>query len=194
MEVTLIPLWNHQGIIPPIDENDPTSPTRSPYPTDVRQVVDRYSTTIERCEVLEGFLAHRAEIHRMGITAGFQWLDGSFMEDVEMLLSRPPNDMDVVMFADVPPAVEQSLQPLDVQILVDNPWIKANYKVDFYAFTLSEPPETLIELAAYWYSMWSHRRSLQWKGFLSVRLEPGFDQDASDLLRIRKQELQNEQN
>jgi hypothetical protein len=130
----------------------------------------------------------------MGITAGFQWLDGSFMEDVEMLLSRPPNDMDVVMFADVPPAVEQSLQPLDVQILVDNPWIKANYKVDFYAFTLSEPPETLIELAAYWYSMWSHRRSLQWKGFLSVRLEPGFDQDASDLLRIRKQELQNEQN
>lgn len=190
----MIPLWSHQGIIPPIDESDPTSPTRSPYSTDVRQVVDRYSTTIERCDVLEGFLAHRAEVHRMGITSGFQWLDGSFMEDVEMLLGRPPNDMDVVMFADIPLAIEQSLQPLDVKILTNNHWIKANYKVDFYLVELSVNPETLIELSTYWYSMWSHRRTLQWKGFLSVRLDPGFDQEASTLLGIRRQELQNEQN
>jgi hypothetical protein len=194
MEVSLIPFWNHQGVIPPIDEQDPTSPTRAPYPTDVRQVIDRFSTTLERCEVLEGFLAHRAEMHRMGIVSGTQWLDGSFMENVEMLEGRAPNDMDVVTFADVSPAIQQALTQPDIQKLVDNAWIKATYKVDFYITLLSEPPETLIELAAYWYSMWSHRRSQQWKGFLSVKLEPGQDQDASDLLVIRKQELQNEQN
>lgn len=190
----MIPLWNHQGVIPPIDEQDPTSLVRAPYPTDVRQVIERFSTTLERCSVLAGFLGHRAELHRMGITSGVQWLDGSFMENVEMLESRPPNDMDVVTFADVTDAVQQALNSQDVQILVDNPWIKANYKVDFYLSLLSDAPENLIELAAYWYSMWSHRRSQQWKGFLSVRLDPAHDHDASDLLAIRTQELQNEQN
>ncbi|EOG8356957.1 TPA: hypothetical protein ACMFQU_006053 [Pseudomonas aeruginosa] len=192
--MNLIPLWNHQGIIPPIDESNPTSPVRAPYQTDVVQIVERYATTFERCDVLEGFLSHRAQIHRMGIASGFQWLDGSFMENVELLEGRHPNDMDVVMFADIPKAVEQALQPQDIQMLVDNPWIKENYKVDFYLLPLSESPETLIEMAAYWYSMWSHRRSMQWKGFLSVRLESGLDQNALDLLRARRQEIQHEQN
>ncbi|CRN82507.1 hypothetical protein PAERUG_P40_Scotland_4_VIM_2_09_12_04515 [Pseudomonas aeruginosa] len=116
------------------------------------------------------------------------------MENVELLEGRHPNDMDVVMFADIPKAVEQALQPQDIQMLVDNPWIKENYKVDFYLLPLSESPETLIEMAAYWYSMWSHRRSMQWKGFLSVRLESGLDQNALDLLRARRQEIQHEQN
>ncbi|BGD48089.1 TPA: DUF6932 family protein [Pseudomonas aeruginosa] len=190
----MIPLWNHQGIIPPIDESNPTSPVRAPYQTDMVQIVERYATTFERCDVLEGFLSHRAQIHRMGIASGFQWLDGSFMENVELLEGRHPNDMDVVMFADIPKAVEQALQPQDIQMLVDNPWIKENYKVDFYLLPLSESPETLIEMAAYWYSMWSHRRSMQWKGFLSVRLESGLDQNALDLLRARRQEIQHEQN
>ncbi|EPK8553330.1 DUF6932 family protein [Pseudomonas aeruginosa] len=192
--MNLIPLWNHQGIIPPIDESNPTSPVRAPYQTDMVQIVERYATTFERCDVLEGFLSHRAQIHRMGIASGFQWLDGSFMENVELLEGRHPNDMDVVMFADIPKAVEQALQPQDIQMLVDNPWIKENYKVDFYLLPLSESPETLIEMAAYWYSMWSHRRSMQWKGFLSVRLESGLDQNALDLLRARRQEIQHEQN
>ncbi|MGC7050606.1 DUF6932 family protein [Pseudomonas aeruginosa] len=192
--MNLIPLWNHQGIIPPIDESNPTSPVRAPYQTDVVQIVERYATTFERCDVLEGFLSHRAQIHRMGIASGFQWLDGSFMENVELLEGRHPNDMDVVMFADIPKAVEQALQPQDIQMLVDNPWIKENYKVDFYLLPLSESPETLIEMAAYWYSMWSHRRSMQWKGFLSVRLESGLDQNALDLLRARRQEIKHEQN
>ncbi|GKQ32696.1 hypothetical protein PSTH1771_11480 [Pseudomonas syringae pv. theae] len=190
----LIPLWNHQGVIPPIDEQNPTSFERAPYPTDLKQVVERFSTSLERCEVLEGFLSHRSEMHRMGIVSGIQWLDGSFMENVEMLENRPPNDMDVVTFADVSANVQQSLSAGDVQKLTDVDWIKATYKVDFYINLLSDPPETLIELAAYWYSMWSHRRSQQWKGFLSVKLDASQDQAASDLLGIRKRELQNEQN
>lgn len=190
----MIPQWNHQGIIPPIDESDPTSLERAPYAVTALQVVERFSTSLERCAVLEGFLSHRAHMHQIGIAGGFQWLDGSFMEHVELLESRPPNDMDVVSFADIPSVVEQSLTAEDLRALADSLWIKATYKVDHYIVPLSESPETLIEMSAYWYSMWSHRRSMQWKGFLSVRLEPGFDQEALDLLIARKQELQNEQN
>ncbi|WP_258042044.1 DUF6932 family protein [Pseudomonas syringae] len=188
----LIPLWDHQGVIPPINERNPTSFERAPYPTDVKRLIDRFSTTLERCEVLEGFLSHRSEIHRMGIVSGIQWLNGSFMENVEMLEGRPPNDMDVVTFADVSAAIQQSLTADDVQKLTDTEWIKTSYRVDFYINLLSDPPETLIELAVYWYSMWSHRRSQQWKGFLSVKLDPLHDQAAADLLGIRKRELQNE--
>lgn len=190
----MIPLWNHQGIIPPINESNPTSPERAPYQVNVHQVVERFSTTVDRCIVLDGFLSHRAEVHKLGIISGFQWLDGSFMENVELLEGRPPNDMDVVTFADISAEVEQSLQAADLKMLTDNDWIKATYKVDFYITPLSESPEMLIEMAAYWYSMWSHRRSQQWKGYLSVRLEPDHDQVAKDLLEMRKQELLDEQN
>jgi len=85
----------------------------------------------------------------MGIVSGIQWLNGSFMENVEMLEGRPPNDMDVVTFADVSAAIQQSLTADDVQKLTDTEWIKTSYRVDFYINLLSDPPETLIELAAY---------------------------------------------
>ncbi|WP_236730522.1 DUF6932 family protein [Pseudomonas amygdali] len=190
----LIPFWTNQGLLPPIDEQDPTSPNRAPYPTDVLQVTERFSTSIERCLVLEGFLAHRAEIHKIGISGGIQWLNGSFMENIELLEGRPPNDMDVMTFADISPGAQASLTQDDVRVLTDNLWIKANYKVDFYLALLSDHPEALIELAAYWYSMWAHRRSQQWKGFLSVSLDPTYDQQATDFLIVRKQEIQDEQN
>ncbi|QLG96451.1 hypothetical protein HZF02_17005 [Pseudomonas yamanorum] len=130
----------------------------------------------------------------MGVVSGFQWLNGSFMEHVELLEGRAPNDMDVVTFADIRPEVEAALTPEDIKALTDNPWIKQTYKVDFYLLPLSEPAEFLVEMSAYWYSMWSHRRSQQWKGFLSVRLEPHHDDSARRLLENRKREVQNEQN
>ncbi|MCF5221032.1 hypothetical protein GIW34_22655, partial [Pseudomonas syringae] len=68
----------------------------------------------------------------MGIVSGIQWLNGSFMENVEMLEGRPPNDMDVVTFADVSAAIQQSLTADDVQKLTDTEWIKTSYRVDFY--------------------------------------------------------------
>jgi hypothetical protein len=35
--------------------------------------------------------------------------------------------------------------------------------------------ERLVNRAAYWYSMWSHRRDFSWKGFLQVDLAPTED-------------------
>ena len=35
---------------------------------------------------------------KIGIGSGFQWLDGSFLENVEMTEKRDPGDLDLVTF------------------------------------------------------------------------------------------------
>jgi hypothetical protein len=63
------------------------------------EVVLRYGVTAERAAILTGLLDYRAALRNVGIMDGFQWLDGSFVEDVEAIRSRPPSDIDVVTFA-----------------------------------------------------------------------------------------------
>ena len=93
-----IPGWNALGLLPPIDPELPASPCRSPYPVSLKDVVMRFSTSPERRAVLKGFLDYRRELHRIGIVDGIQWIDGSFLEDVEMIENRSPRDIDVVSF------------------------------------------------------------------------------------------------
>ena len=45
-------------------------------------------------------------------------------------------------------------------------------------------PSKLTTLAAYWYSMWSHRRNQAWKGYLQVELSPSEDARAAALLLL----------
>jgi len=40
-------------------------------------------------------------------------------------------------------------------------------------------PERLVAHSAYWYSVWSHRRSQLWKGFVQVDLADTEDAAAS---------------
>ncbi|WP_225922790.1 DUF6932 family protein [Pseudomonas hamedanensis] len=96
----MIPEWNAEGVLPPINNNDPIGSDRAPYHVSLEQVVDRFATSPDRCDIFAGYLAHRAELHRMGMDSGFQWLDGSFTEDIEMLENRAPRDIDVVTFTD----------------------------------------------------------------------------------------------
>lgn len=130
--------------------------------------------------MLDGFLRYRGALHAAGLTRGFQWLDGSFLEWIEILENRPPKDLDLVTFFYFPKgdAAQQLLNlhpdvlPLDEPIRQD---LKRRYYVDAYIVDLGAPPEDLIEQATYWYSMWSHRRSREWKGFLQVDLSPAED-------------------
>ena len=91
-----IPTWTAEGVLPPIDAVAATSANRAPYPVSLYDLVVRFGTSLARCEILRGFLSHRAALHANGYRAGFQWLDGSFMEDIEGLEARTPKDMDVV--------------------------------------------------------------------------------------------------
>lgn len=168
-----IPQWTAEGVLPPMDAANPTSTTRAPYPVSLYDVVARFATSPARCAILDGYLRHRAALHALGYRVGFQWLDGSFMEDVETREARTPNDIDVVTFLDAPGAGVPG--PGDDDAL-DHAASKRRFKVDSYLIELDQtPPRELAFWSAYWYSVWAHRRNQVWKGFLQVDLAPGED-------------------
>ncbi|HHO8058170.1 TPA: hypothetical protein ACRX3G_002852 [Pseudomonas aeruginosa] len=186
-------LWNAEGLIPPIDDSNPVSPQRSPYWLTLPDFVRLFATSVDRCDVLAGYLAHRGELHRIGLIDGFQWLNGSFSENIELIEGRSPRDVDVVTYCRQGDAFFDALEPDALKVVDDHDWIKAWYKVDFYIQSLSDAPEVLVQMSAYWYSMWSHRRSKQWKGFIAVDLAPDADAEASQALEDRREELEHEQ-
>ncbi len=176
-----VPQWDSMGVIPPIDLADPTSADRSPYNVSLIDLIKRYSTSPKRIEILQGFLNYRAALHRMGLVAGFQWLDGSFIENVELIEGRDPKDIDVVTFVDNSSAF---IHPTGSDInALDHDMAKLNYLVDSFFVEIDKiDAKTLIELSTYWYSMWSHRRDFRWKGFLQIDLNSADDTQANTLL------------
>ncbi|MDG4560911.1 MAG: hypothetical protein P9E88_06425 [Candidatus Competibacter sp.] len=180
MTLVPIPAWNAQGVIPPINALNPTSVERSPYTVSLIDFVDQFSTSPERRNVLQGFLRYRLALHSAGLTQGFQWLNGSFLEDVETLEGRAPRDLDVVTFYRLPAGQSQQ----DVQLLAPHLFpinrtaqeqLKANFHVDAYLVHLGMIPERLVERSTYWYSLWSHRRNQLWKGYVQINLAPTED-------------------
>jgi len=121
---------------------------------------------------LVGLLDFRAMLYRFGLEEGFQWLDGSFLENIELLESRAPRDIDVVTFVPSMASIPESEQ--DVEL--DHAALKDRFHVDAYFVETEElPAELLISVSAYWYSVWSHRRTHVWKGYLQIRLDPAED-------------------
>ena len=176
--------WNIAGVLPPVRPGMPGHhPDRSPYAVPLADVVEKFSTSPERINILQGFLQLRAALHSLGISSGFQWIDGSFLENVELLEARPPADIDVVTYFDLPAGKSQlDLYNLNPQ-LFDQPFVKTTYKVDHYPFVLGGTVGVhQVRQITYWYSMWSHRRDGLWKGFLQVSLDPVEDIQALQIL------------
>lgn len=188
----MIPSWNHDGLLPPVNEANPTGPDRSPYMTDVAALVSRFAFNLQRCHILEGYLSHREKLHQLGLNEGFQWINGSFIEHIEIIENRLPNDIDVVTFLPQELTILEAFSEEDIRLLVDQQLIKNRFKVDFYVQSLRDDPESLVSMCAYWYGMWSHRRSMQWKGFLKVSLETIKDAEAKEILSSRIMEFANE--
>lgn len=183
MNALPIPDWTADGILPPVDLADPTSIVRSPYRVDLPDFALRFAMSAERITIIDGLLKYRSELHAVGLTRGFQWIDGSFLENVEILRSRAPKDVDVVTFYDLPPGETQA------SILARNPGLfnhdqlKARFSVDAYCHHLGSPSQDLVWLSAYWYGVWSHQRStFVWKGFVQVDLDPSQDANARGIL------------
>jgi len=186
----MIPAWNISGVLPPIRPGEPGhGADRSPYVAPLHRVVERFAVSSERIPILQGFLDYRHALHGIGIVNGFQWLDGSFMEQTEILESRSPNDVDVVTFFHLPTGMDQQSLAQDHGDLFRPALTKAQFHVDGYPCLLGEPTEYRHERQiAYWYSMWSHRRNGVWKGFVQVDLSPREDQAAGRALDFIRQE------
>ena len=158
------------------------SPDRSPYSTDTMSLVDFFATSPERIHILDGLLRFRSELYQAGITSGFQWVDGSYLENIEVLENRPPNDMDIVTFTDFTGLDQQALITNHPTLFIPNK-AKEIYSIDAYYVELGNQLEQeSVRLVSYWYSMWSHRRNGVWKGFLQIKLDSANDACARTLL------------
>lgn len=185
---TDIPDWNPIGVLPPINEFDPVGFGRSPYKTNTLELVDRFAFNSKRASILSGFLAFRDRLYKTGMSNGFQWIDGSFTENIELTGARKPNDIDVVTFFKVPEGeTQQSIMAREINLFhpAHGDWRKKNFLVDAYFQCLDVSPVSLVERSVYWYSMWSHKRDMSWKGFLQVPLSKDDDIQANTLLKQR---------
>lgn len=176
MSPSAIPAWSPEGFLPPVNPLAPTSADRSPYRVTLTDFILHFNTSPNRNEILSGLLAFRAALHAIGLVSGFQWVDGSFLEHVEVTERRSPNDLDVVTFFEMPSGDDQaSLFSKDPNVF-NNGLVKTTHKLDSYFVEISTSDAIgLIEQTSYWYSLWSHRRDQRWKGFVQIALDPSED-------------------
>jgi hypothetical protein len=175
-----IPAFTIDGVLPPyIGADGPGGAHHdmSPYLTTSLEVVVTFGTSPGRRDILKGWLTHRASLRKLGFINGFQWLDGSFVEQKE------PGDIDVMSFLYRPPRM--SVLEL-AAVMRANPeqfhrkTVKAKYKVDHFNLDLSGSPENLVRISRYYLGLFSHRREDGvWKGMLEVGMLDEADDQAA---------------
>lgn len=178
-----IPAFTAEGVLPPHLGNPTKRGELSPYPVTTLELCGRFNSSPKRISILRGFLEFRAQLRAAGITAGFHWLDGSFLEDVEHTEGRDPNDLDVVTFFLSPSMAFVRDLATTHGHLIDRPSIKKSFFLDHFLFDLHDHPEAVVEHARYWTHLFSHRRDKLWKGMLRIELNTvADDADAAKLL------------
>ncbi len=181
----MIPDFEMSGVLPPFIGDDPTkADNMSPYVATMYEVVDHFGTSPHRLVLLKGLLDFRQSLWNSGIRTGMQWLDGSFMENIEDTEERAPNDIDVVTFFHRPVPHEEFSNWVSVnRDLLDPRKTKTIYKCDAYAVYLSADPIGIVSQTRYWFGLFSHKRvSGLWKGMVQVPLDASDDQNARSLL------------
>lgn len=186
-----IPAFDGRGLLPPFEGSDETTPNRSPYDATMVEVAARFGVTADRKALIGGLLDYRALLGQLGYTDGVQFVDGSFVEDVEAREGRPPRDIDVFSFL-VRPALYQTDPGLWAskgfaewaQEVVDRARNKARFNLDTYAVAVDQHNGLqIIPTTIYWYSLFAHRRvTHDWKGFLRVPLDAAADANARSLI------------
>lgn len=154
----VIPEFNHSFVLPPFVGEQLGHAQGSPYPVTALELVQRFAISTERCVILSGLMDYRAALRRLGFVQGFQWLDGSFVENIEAHQNRAPNDVDVVTFAYAP----DGLSSADVQTLMNankdlfvKECCQEKFRCDPMMINLGKPPEKLIQDVRYWYGLFS---------------------------------------
>lgn len=171
----VIPAFNHSHVLPPYEGERMSSASSSPYLVGASELVQRFATSTERCVILDGLLRYRAELRALGFVQGFQWLDGSFTENIEARESRPPKDVDLVTFSHRPAGMDDAAIKNLLATrpdLFDQERCKHQFHCDTNIVSLSTRPEWLVTQSRYWYGLYSHRRGdALWKGMLQLPLD-----------------------
>ena len=178
-ERVLIPQFNLNGVLPPFIGATPGAQMAfsSPYSCTSVELVERFSTSAHRRNLLDGFFQFRASLRESGIVSGFQWLDGSFTEDVESD-GREPNDIDVVTLAYRPDGLALNSQEWTEFVrdqstggIFDRVRNRERFTCDTFFVDLNTLPHVVARQAAYWTALFSHQRNtFQWKGMVALPL------------------------
>ena len=131
---------------------------------------------------MNGLLDLRASFRSAGLREGFQWVDGSFVDDPGHR-TEEPKDIDVVTFFHLPPGETQQSFSTKNSPIFDASANKIRYGVHSY-FVVLDPNNIayMIDRTCYWNSFWSHDRESQWKGYLEIPLSSGDDEEAKAVL------------
>ena len=181
----MIPQINESGVLPPFLPNClPTMRNAvAPYQATLEEFIVKYATTNARKNLLKGYLEYRRDLKDKGISVGFQWIDGSFTENVEVLRKRPPSDIDIITFFLRPEEYiendkwEQYVK--DNMQLFNQNYLKTSYHCHSFYVDMNIHPIFVVKNVTYLYGLFSHQReTFIWKGMLELDLaesETGFD-------------------
>lgn len=156
------------------------------------ELVQRFGYTLRRRQLLRNLIAYRALFASDNYVQGVQFIDGSFVEDVETVQNRDPNDIDVFTLVYPPEKYQLDFdlwlsqgQPLWEQQLTNRPQNKRLFSLDTYGIIVDDqvPIFRTMHDIMYWYGLFSHQRNtFQWKGFVALELNTDDDQVALTIL------------
>lgn len=190
----MIPSFNQSGVLPPfLPGSLPIqSGAMAPYKVTLLEVVQRFSAGNVRPDIVRGLIDYRAALRAVGVSSGFQWIDGSFVEDIENNQGRPPNDVDTVTFALRPLAHQKqehwnNLVNQRAELFIPAE-CKKRFRCDAYYVDMNLPPRSLVDQARYWFGLFSHQRDTYlWKGMLEIPLDD--DKDVIAFLNDRSRNV-----
>jgi hypothetical protein len=184
-----IPPFDGRGFLPPFLGANATTPQRSPYDATMSELVGALATSSERENLIFGLIEYRALLNGCGYVDGLQFVDGSFVENIELREGRQPGDIDVFTFA-MPAAQYVGNAALWASTgfpqwqgqIVNQALNKQRYQLDTYGMIVDHPLRVMNE-TIYWYSLFSHKKvTHDWKGFVRIPLNPADDQIARTMI------------
>jgi hypothetical protein len=186
-----IPAYDAGGVLPPFLGALPGSmATQTPYRASIEELVHRFGVTDLRNRYLRGLLELRAKLRSLGVTSGFQWIDGSFVEDKEAR-GLEPGDIDIVTVFNRPAGFNDSLlwqaYVMPHASLFNPAYCKTAFNCEAFYIDLGNSGQAVAQQSAFWFGLFSHQRSTyRWKGIVEVNLGPDpIDQAASNELTRR---------
>lgn len=135
----------------------------------------RFGTSPARAILLKGLISYRAALRAVGIVSGYQWLNGSFCEDIETIETRPPNDIDVVTTFIRPVGHQTDADWVTFfaanNNLFDEDHVKGAWGCHPFFIDAHLPLGMTIRQVTYWFGLFTHQRvTFQWKGMVQVDL------------------------
>ena len=175
----MIPIYDHNMVLPPYIGSPTNLNDISPYACTIMELCQKFASSVERKQILVNFINFRKEIRANGMASNaFQWIDGSFVENIEQSEQRPPNDIDVITFYHGYDDTFQVNLMAALPEFGDSQLAKAKWQVDHYAVQIDYDDYLFtFDMVRYWSLLFTHNRNGIWKGILMLQLDTAQDDD-----------------